>query len=101
MSVFSKCIKADLELLSADKSSAIARSYLRACRSAQRRWPALPVFLLPLSRALSKAKARRRQALPVQRVVSVSSSTADRPGAPYARKAMPNSVGEGEKINLL
>lgn len=44
MSVFSKCIKADLELVSADKSSAIAQSYLRACRSAQRCWSALPVF---------------------------------------------------------
>lgn len=36
MSVFSKCIKADLELVSADKRSAIARWYLRARHRAQR-----------------------------------------------------------------
>lgn len=35
MSVFSKCIKADLELVSADKGRATARWYLGARRSAQ------------------------------------------------------------------
>lgn len=35
MSVFSKCIKADLELVSADKRSAIARWCLRARHRAQ------------------------------------------------------------------
>lgn len=69
MSVFSKCIKADLELVSADKSGAIARSDPRACRSAQRCCSALPVFLLSLSHALSTAKAWTSQALLMQRVV--------------------------------
>lgn len=101
MSVFSKCIKADLELLSADKSSAIAQSFLRACRSAQCCSSALPVFLLSLPFALSIAKAWTSQALLMQRVILVSSSTGDRRGALCARKAMPNSVGEHEKINFL
>jgi len=47
------------------------------------------------------AKAWMRQALLLQRVILVSSSTADCPGAPGARKAMPNSIGENEKIYLL
>ena len=101
VSVFSKCIKADLELASADKSSAIAQLYLRACRSAQHCCLALLVFRLSLSRALSVAKAWMSQAVLMQRFISVSSSTADRPGAPCARKATLNSVGEYEKINFV
>lgn len=66
-----KCIKADLELVSADKSIAIAQSYLRLCRSAQCCCLALtPVFVLFLSCALSVAKAWVSQAFLMQNHLS-------------------------------